>query len=111
MSKRAHSRHPVLSSALVCFAAACILFSMTVITSFWFSLEPGQKSALDKGMFVILAILSIRPGIIAMTFRCPHCKNLFFLRENWGNPFARQCVHCGLGYKDDDIEKEGSPPV
>src|SRR5689334_21727402 len=30
------------------------------------------------------------------SFRCPQCRGLFFAKLGYHNPFARQCVHCGL---------------
>jgi hypothetical protein len=35
---------------------------------------------------------------MAMTgfFGCPRCESPFFFTWYWSNPFARQCLHCGL---------------
>src|SRR5580704_10880709 len=30
------------------------------------------------------------------TFPCPRCGKFFFIWFGFGNPLARQCMHCGL---------------
>lgn len=35
-------------------------------------------------------------GVRAAWFPCPRCGKPFFARWWYRNPFARQCVHCGL---------------
>jgi hypothetical protein len=36
-------------------------------------------------------------GVYRSTFRCPRCRNLFFLwGRGWNNPYSQKCAHCGV---------------
>jgi hypothetical protein len=43
-----------------------------------------------------VAFLTVPWSLLAL-FRCPRCGKRFFTTLWYRNPFARKCVHCGLG--------------
>ncbi len=45
----------------------------------------------------ILVLLSLGVSLWRLSsWRCPRCKQEYFMRNRTHNPFARQCRHCGL---------------
>lgn len=40
-------------------------------------------------LFIVLAVR-------LQLFKCPRCRQKFFMAFSHYNPFARRCVHCGL---------------
>jgi predicted RNA-binding Zn-ribbon protein involved in translation (DUF1610 family) len=48
--------------------------------------------AVASGWMVAWAVAVVRLN----SFRCPRCGNVFHVRGLYGNPFARNCLHCGL---------------
>lgn len=56
--------------------------------------SPGWFALMGALWFGAIVVAEIR----VLTFRCPRCGQAFF--GSWlpglGNPFARNCIHCGL---------------
>ncbi len=67
-----------------------------------------NKEIADRGYFAMGGVWWLG-GIVTwkrlMCWRCPRCDNLYFARLV-GNPFARECLHCGLKKWDEGEEEK-----
>lgn len=62
---------------------------------------PAANSAKQDLVVMVAAFVwgavFIATGIRLSVFRCPRCKELFFIRAGHGwHIFRRSCIHCGL---------------
>jgi len=46
-----------------------------------------------------MVLIAISSGFVAFS-KCPRCNSLFHMTMLWGNPWAKECIHCGLPVQD-----------
>lgn len=58
------------------------------------------KSAAYELAFGVFGIIWLSVNFAYCYFRCPRCRQTFFMKKVWGfdygNPWTRKCLNCGL---------------
>ena len=72
-----------------------LLFPLVPVVGWALQGLPGGRRILFA--FVLGSMLfTITASIRAGAFRCPRCRERFFLDGNYRNSFTRKCLRCGL---------------
>lgn len=77
-----------------------VFFVLTAMMTFLMEVLIGRQVVPRRDWVALTMLLGMGlTGISVLRWTlsaCPNCRNLFFVKSYWSNPFSRRCLHCGL---------------